>query len=328
MHPAVIDGSVPSERDIRGVDGGDDDGNNDGGEEDTPPPPRAPIERASDEVFLSVCAEHNVEDPAAVVELKRGQILVPGFIDTHAHASQYPNAGLGLDMPLLKVCLPIYRAVKAGIRKGGGGGLLCSRGCLDPNRLSVTVDEARWVRIPLSSPSKHTHAQDRWTINDVGGEWLFNDAHSTPFASLAVAAQVHLSGGVALRRRDLRTRHVRTERPPPHPQRHHIDLLLCHHPHRRHRCAGRGEPWRGFGGWASVGTPVSDRFADLSLVLIIFGLVFFFFCSWQVCRDLGLRAYVGKVNMDRMSPNYYIEDSGESLAETERFIKGIINVRG
>ena len=63
-------------------------------------------------------------------------------------------------------------------------------------------------------------------------------------------------------------------------------------------------------------------------MVLIVSVWFFFFCSWQVCRDLGLRAYVGKVNMDRMSPNYYIEDSGESLAETERFIKGIINVRG
>ncbi|HAT02549.1 MAG TPA: guanine deaminase [Oribacterium sp.] len=38
----------------------------------------------------------------------------------------------------------------------------------------------------------------------------------------------------------------------------------------------------------------------------------------------GLRTYVGKVNMDRNSPDYYIESTGESLHETERFLKGCL----
>ncbi|XP_044264238.1 guanine deaminase [Tribolium madens] len=34
--------------------------------------------------------------------LKKTQLLLPGFIDTHIHAPQYPNAGLGYDKPLLE----------------------------------------------------------------------------------------------------------------------------------------------------------------------------------------------------------------------------------
>lgn len=30
------------------------------------------------------------------------EFLMPGLIDTHIHAPQYPNAGLGLDLPLLE----------------------------------------------------------------------------------------------------------------------------------------------------------------------------------------------------------------------------------
>ncbi|XP_037028424.1 guanine deaminase [Bradysia coprophila] len=37
-----------------------------------------------------------------VTELKRHQFLIPGFIDCHIHASQVPNIGLGLNMPLLE----------------------------------------------------------------------------------------------------------------------------------------------------------------------------------------------------------------------------------
>ncbi|KJE91703.1 guanine deaminase [Capsaspora owczarzaki ATCC 30864] len=39
---------------------------------------------------------------ARTIQLKPHQFLMPGFIDTHIHASQYPNAGTGLDMPLLQ----------------------------------------------------------------------------------------------------------------------------------------------------------------------------------------------------------------------------------
>eukprot|EP00094_Tigriopus_californicus_P008857 TCALIF_08538-PA protein Name:"Similar to GDA Guanine deaminase (Pongo abelii)" AED:0.14 eAED:0.16 QI:0/0.6/0.5/0.83/0.8/0.66/6/0/417 len=37
-----------------------------------------------------------------VVELDREEFLLPGFIDSHIHASQLPNCGLALDLPLLK----------------------------------------------------------------------------------------------------------------------------------------------------------------------------------------------------------------------------------
>lgn len=34
--------------------------------------------------------------------LGRHQFLIPGFVDTHTHAPQYVNCGLGLDLPLLE----------------------------------------------------------------------------------------------------------------------------------------------------------------------------------------------------------------------------------
>lgn len=37
-----------------------------------------------------------------VIELSQNQFLLPGFIDCHIHAPQYPNLGLGLDLPLLE----------------------------------------------------------------------------------------------------------------------------------------------------------------------------------------------------------------------------------
>ncbi|CAG8669685.1 7229_t:CDS:2 [Dentiscutata erythropus] len=36
-----------------------------------------------------------------VVRLTNRQFLLPGFVDTHTHAPQYPNAGIGMDLPLL-----------------------------------------------------------------------------------------------------------------------------------------------------------------------------------------------------------------------------------
>lgn len=38
---------------------------------------------------------------AEFVQLSPDQFLFPGFIDTHIHAPQYPNAGFGMDLPLL-----------------------------------------------------------------------------------------------------------------------------------------------------------------------------------------------------------------------------------
>lgn len=42
-------------------------------------------------------------DPTAAetVSLTSDQFLVPGFVDCHIHAPQFPNIGLGLDMELL-----------------------------------------------------------------------------------------------------------------------------------------------------------------------------------------------------------------------------------
>lgn len=37
-----------------------------------------------------------------ITTLSDTQFLLPGFIDCHIHAAQYPNIGLGLDMPLLQ----------------------------------------------------------------------------------------------------------------------------------------------------------------------------------------------------------------------------------
>lgn len=38
----------------------------------------------------------------SVTELSKTQFLLPGFVDCHIHAPQYPNLGLGLDLPLLQ----------------------------------------------------------------------------------------------------------------------------------------------------------------------------------------------------------------------------------
>jgi hypothetical protein len=37
-----------------------------------------------------------------IVRLKKGQILVPGFIDTHVHAPQYSFTGTATDKPLME----------------------------------------------------------------------------------------------------------------------------------------------------------------------------------------------------------------------------------
>lgn len=37
-----------------------------------------------------------------ITELTKTQFLMPGFVDCHIHAPQYPNLGLGLDLPLLE----------------------------------------------------------------------------------------------------------------------------------------------------------------------------------------------------------------------------------
>lgn len=44
----------------------------------------------------------HLSETLPVTQLSPTQFLIPGFIDCHIHAPQYPNSGLGLDMPLLK----------------------------------------------------------------------------------------------------------------------------------------------------------------------------------------------------------------------------------
>ncbi|CAG0923194.1 unnamed protein product [Notodromas monacha] len=40
-------------------------------------------------------------EPACHSKAERNELWIPGLIDTHTHAPQYPNLGLGLDLPLL-----------------------------------------------------------------------------------------------------------------------------------------------------------------------------------------------------------------------------------
>lgn len=46
----------------------------------------------------------------------------------------------------------------------------------------------------------------------------------------------------------------------------------------------------------------------------------------DVCRDLGQRAFVGKVSMDRNSPDYYIEGTAEGCAEVEKFSRAVLDM--
>jgi len=41
----------------------------------------------------------------------------------------------------------------------------------------------------------------------------------------------------------------------------------------------------------------------------------------EICSTIGQRAYVGKLNADQLSPDYYIETTSSSLADTEKFIQ-------
>src|SRR5579871_1398180 len=41
----------------------------------------------------------------------------------------------------------------------------------------------------------------------------------------------------------------------------------------------------------------------------------------DICNSYGQRAYVGKINIDQLAPDYYIEETQSSLADTERFIQ-------
>lgn len=45
--------------------------------------------------------EHSKKSEFREVRLSETQFFLPGFIDTHIHAPQVPNIGLGLDKPLM-----------------------------------------------------------------------------------------------------------------------------------------------------------------------------------------------------------------------------------
>ena len=47
---------------------------------------------------------------------------------------------------------------------------------------------------------------------------------------------------------------------------------------------------------------------------------------YRMLIDSGMYAYAGKINMDMNSPEFYVEDTDESLRETERFIQEHINL--
>ncbi|KAL6305304.1 Metallo-dependent hydrolase [Sparassis latifolia] len=52
-------------------------------------------------VLQDVLAKHGYVDDVDLVELKVGEFLIPGFIDTHTHAPQVPNLGSGQQHELL-----------------------------------------------------------------------------------------------------------------------------------------------------------------------------------------------------------------------------------
>ena len=49
-----------------------------------------------DGIILSVSSD----DGPADVDLGKGMVLLPGLVDTHLHASQWPQLGTALDQPL------------------------------------------------------------------------------------------------------------------------------------------------------------------------------------------------------------------------------------
>eukprot|EP01027_Heterolobosea_sp_BB2_P023996 GEZU01036096.1.p1 GENE.GEZU01036096.1~~GEZU01036096.1.p1 ORF type:complete len:475 (-),score=161.78 GEZU01036096.1:23-1447(-) len=131
-----------------------------------------------------------------VIDLGKHKFLIPGFVDTHAHAPQYVNAGTGMDLPLL--------------------------------------------------------------------EWL----NKYTFPKEAKFAQREYA-------KDAFTKSVRR--------------------HLRN------------------GTTTCCYFATIHLEASVL--------LAEIIQQHGQRAYVGKVNMDRNSPDYYIESTEDSIRDTEQFIK-------
>ncbi|KAL0489131.1 guanine deaminase [Acrasis kona] len=138
-----------------------------------------------------------------IVTLKKGQFLIPGFIDTHTHAPQYVNCGLGLDMQLL--------------------------------------------------------------------DWLnsYTFPAESRFKDVEFAKKVY-------------------------------NKCVSHH--------------------LKNGTTTALYFGTIhSEACVALG---------EIAKQKGQRAFIGKVNMDRMAPDYYIEKTQESLKETESFINKINGIDG
>jgi guanine deaminase len=57
------------------------------------------VEATADNL-ATIQEQHSVSD-GCVYHLQEGQFVMPGLIDTHIHAPQYPNAGVGYDKQLL-----------------------------------------------------------------------------------------------------------------------------------------------------------------------------------------------------------------------------------
>jgi guanine deaminase len=50
--------------------------------------------------LANIQQQHSICDEF-VYRLEEGEFVMPGFIDTHIHAPQYPNVGVGYDKQLL-----------------------------------------------------------------------------------------------------------------------------------------------------------------------------------------------------------------------------------
>ena len=62
---------------------------------------------APDGFIEYVGADPPEQQPPSVrlVELAAGNVLMPGFVDTHVHAAQIQYAGTGTDLPLMQLSL-------------------------------------------------------------------------------------------------------------------------------------------------------------------------------------------------------------------------------
>ncbi|KAH7926630.1 Metallo-dependent hydrolase [Leucogyrophana mollusca] len=59
------------------------------------------VEDVVDSMVQETIAQHGLTDDTCVVTLKPGEFIMPGFIDTHTHAVQVPNLGIGGEFELL-----------------------------------------------------------------------------------------------------------------------------------------------------------------------------------------------------------------------------------